>query len=102
MAKHLSIRNNAERWQYEAFVGQSATTVDYLLGTEGDIYLTRVEVSPDLVGQGIATAMVSQVMQDIAVNGYRLVPVCPFIVNFLRAYPEWKRLLKTCPHHYAC
>lgn len=57
------------------------------------ITLEHTEVEPALEGKGAATAIIEKTLDYIEQRGFRLVPLCPFVVAYLKRHPEWKRIL---------
>jgi predicted GNAT family acetyltransferase len=57
------------------------------------ITLEHTEVEPELEGKGAATAIIEKTLDYIEQHGFRLVPLCPFVVAYLKRHPEWKRIL---------
>ena len=77
----------------------------FLLATEaGDAELTISIASPTLViadhtevpqpleGQGIARRLLDALLEDARANGYRIVPLCPYVNAQRRKHPEWAEL----------
>lgn len=60
---------------------------------EDVITLEHTEVEPELEGKGAATAIIEKTLDYIEQHGFRLVPLCPFVVAYLKRHPEWKRIL---------
>ena len=46
-------------------------------------------VLESLRGQGIALALVERLVADARAEGFRIVPLCPYIRAQLRRHPEW-------------
>lgn len=60
---------------------------------EDVITLEHTEVEPELEGKGAATAIIEKTLDYIEQHRFRLVPLCPFVVAYLKRHPEWKRIL---------
>ncbi|MDZ7773389.1 MAG: GNAT family N-acetyltransferase [Balneolaceae bacterium] len=87
------VRDNSDRKRFELDLGQKTAYVDYIINAKGVIYLTHTEVPSAWEGQGVASDMVHQVLQEVDRRGLRLVPLCPYVASYLRRHAEWKRLL---------
>ena len=59
----------------------------------GKIILIHTEVPPELEGKGVATAIIEKTLNYIEKNQYKLIPLCPFVVAYLKRHPAWKRIL---------
>ncbi len=57
------------------------------------ITLTHTEVPPALEGKGVATAIIEKTLSYLEKNHYRLIPLCPFVVAYIKRHPEWKMIL---------
>jgi predicted GNAT family acetyltransferase len=57
------------------------------------LWLTHTEAPEELKGKGSATAIVEKTLDYIEENGYKLVPLCPFVAAYLNRHPEWNRVL---------
>lgn len=53
---------------------------------------TRVDES--LRGQGVGQALVERLVADTRDQGFRIVPLCPFVKAQFERHPEWSDLLK--------
>ena len=90
---NLILTNNTEQGQYETEVEGQTSRVEYSI-VEGKIYLTYAKVPTEMQGQGIGSALVDLVLQDIEKQNLTVIPTCSFIVSYLRAHPKWKKLTK--------
>jgi uncharacterized protein len=52
-------------------------------------------VPESLRGQGIALALVERLVADARAQGFRIVPLCPYIRAQLTRHPEWADVMKT-------
>ncbi len=46
-------------------------------------------VAPALEGRGLARRLVAALVTDARANGYRIVPLCPYVDGQCRRHPEW-------------
>lgn len=89
----MNLINNKTEKQYEFHIDGFTPKIEYIINHENNVYLTHTEVPKQLGGRGIATQLVEQVLADIEANHQRVVPLCPFVSNYIRKNPEWKRLV---------
>ena len=93
--------HNTEALRYEYRIGEHTAYIEYVASDEkGPLYLTHTNVPSALGGQGIGSALVTDVLQKIDQEGVRIVPVCPFIREYIHKHPEWEHLL-TSPDNSA-
>ncbi|MGX5819786.1 GNAT family N-acetyltransferase [Chitinophaga lutea] len=59
----------------------------------GKITLIHTDVPAELEGKGVGQAIVEKTLHYIEDNGLKLIPLCPFVVAYLKRHPEWKRIL---------
>lgn len=57
------------------------------------IWLIHTESPAELQGKGAATAIIEKTLAYIEENGYRLIPLCPFVVAYMKRHTEWNRIL---------
>ncbi|MEZ5106178.1 MAG: GNAT family N-acetyltransferase [Draconibacterium sp.] len=92
MEKHYKFTNNETARQYEFHIDGFIPRIAYVK-SGNKIYLTHTEVPPELGGKGIGKALVEMVLEDIRQKGMLLVPLCPFVVKYLKRHPEWEFLV---------
>ncbi len=91
--QNYKLINNTEAKQYEFEIGDRIAKIEYIKSNNGEIYLTHTEVPTELEGGGIGTQLVEKSLEDIDEKGLRLVPLCPFVVGYIRKNPEWRRIV---------
>ena len=91
MATHTLI-DNADEKRYEFHIGVNVPRIEYIR-TKDKIYLTHTEVPDELEGQGIGSSLVRAALVDIEEKDLTLVPLCPFVAGYIKANPEWKKLV---------
>jgi uncharacterized protein len=79
-------RNDAER-RYEIRVGDVlGGFTEFRTDAEGRLVLPHTLIIPSFRGRGLAGALVSQSLADIAARGETVVPECPVVVHYLREH----------------
>jgi uncharacterized protein len=72
--------------------GQVAGRLDYQV--RGDVFVAlHIEVDPAYAGRGLASTLVTQVLDQVRASGRRLRPLCPFVVEYVRRHPEYADLV---------
>lgn len=51
--------------------------------------LFHTEVSENYAGQGLASVLVRGAVEQAIADGYRIVPVCPYVARWLPKHPEY-------------
>jgi predicted GNAT family acetyltransferase len=96
---------SAVRISYEdqGHKGRFVARIDGVEG-EGELTISRVSdvlviadhtLVPDtLRGTGAASALVEVLITDARTNGYRIVPLCPFVRAEYRKHSEWSDVIQ--------
>lgn len=83
-----TLRKNEDESRYEVLIGNElAGLIDYRVRPRG-IVLPHTEVAPQFGGQGLATKLAHFALADIRAMGQQVIPLCPFVANYLKAHPE--------------
>lgn len=85
--------NNESKSQYELHVEAHVAKIGYLKSANDEIYLTQTEVPAALGGKGIGSQLVEKVLNDIEQLGLHLIPLCPFVSDYIQKHPEWERIV---------
>ncbi len=89
---NFALIDNEEAKQYEIQIGDSIARIEYIKAND-KIFLTHTEVPVALEGQGVASAIVKQVLEEVQKNDWTLVPMCPFVAGYIQRHPEWRSLV---------
>ncbi|SEP20626.1 GNAT family N-acetyltransferase [Mucilaginibacter sp. OK283] len=88
----IPLINNEAMHNFELIVDGNRAFIDYKL--KGDkIYLIHTEVPVEMEGNGVAAALVEKAFNYIEERHLKIVPLCAYIIAYLKRHPEWKRLL---------
>lgn len=90
--KDLPLVNNTTDQRFELKIGEHTAVIEYK-ETPSHITLIHTEVPVELEGKGAGNAIVEKTLAYIEDHGLKLVPLCPFVVAYLRRHQEWKRVL---------
>jgi len=60
---------------------------------EGEIIVDHTFVPPAWRGQGIAGKLMDHVVADARARGFKIRPVCSYVVVAFRRHPEWSDIL---------
>lgn len=92
--ENCELIDNSPENQYEFHVGDQIAKVEYIKNKIGEIFLTHTEVPVVLEGRGIGSQLIEKTLKDIELQELHLVPLCPFVVGYIKKHPDWKRIVK--------
>jgi predicted GNAT family acetyltransferase len=87
------IRNNTARHRFE-LDAEGHTAVSYYKLADGVITFTHTEVPQALAGRGIGSALARGALDWARVQGFKVVPQCPFVKAYIDKHPDYADLLK--------
>ena len=90
--KNLALVINEAGHRFEMKVGESIAFIEYKQ-RQNKITLIHTEAPPELEGKGAATALIEKTLDYIEKNNFKLIPICPLVVAYIKRHPEWKRIL---------
>lgn len=61
-------------------------------GENGTIIIDHTGVPREYEGRGIAARLVNQAIADAREQGFKITPVCSYVVAQFRRHPEWADL----------
>jgi predicted GNAT family acetyltransferase len=84
---------NAADERYEIWLGDIRVgLVDYY-ERGGVVVIPHTETLPDFGGRGLASRLVKFALDDIAEQGKKVNPACPFVAVFIKRNPEYAELV---------
>jgi predicted GNAT family acetyltransferase len=91
----VEVRDDPGKRRFEAYVdGRLAGFSAYDLIDDG-IVILHTEVDDAVEGQGVGSALVRQMLEQIRADGELTVTVrCPFVRQWLRRHPEYQELTR--------
>jgi predicted GNAT family acetyltransferase len=85
----IVVRDNPPELRYELLLDDRRVgEIRYRIEDDGAVALVHTEVDPDRQGQGLGTKLVEGALEDLRARRIRVVPVCPFIVAYLRRHRD--------------
>jgi predicted GNAT family acetyltransferase len=82
------IRNDA-RHRYDAVVDGRVVGFAAYRTTAGPTVFTHTEVDDAHRRQGVGSALAREALVDVRARGDRVVPQCPFIVEYIKRNPDF-------------
>ncbi|MGB3339010.1 MAG: GNAT family N-acetyltransferase [Devosia sp.] len=61
-------------------------------GANGTITIDHTGVPPEYEGRGIAARLVNKAISDAREQGFKITPICSYVVAQFRRHPEWADL----------
>ncbi|MGC4879314.1 GNAT family N-acetyltransferase [Micromonospora sp. DT43] len=81
-----------ERFEARDETGAVAGVVTYQL-TGAIIAYTHTEVDQAYEGRGVGSTLARAVMDDARARGRTVVPICPFLAEWLAKHPEYEDIV---------
>ncbi len=91
-----TVRDDAARRRYELSVGDELAFIDYLRDGR-NVVMTHAEVPLALRGGGVGSALVKGALAIVRAQGEKVVPLCPFVAQYMRRHPQTQDLLAVAP-----
>jgi uncharacterized protein len=88
-----AIVNNPEASRYELRLGDRLIGVAVYRRRNGRIVLTHTEVDESCSGRGFGSALVDAALEDARRQAATVVPLCPFVADYIRRHPEYEDLV---------
>lgn len=89
----LPIVHNVEKNRFEVAVEGGLAMLEYV-ERNGRIVFTHTEVPPVSRGRGIGEAVVRFGLEYAREKGMTVVPLCPFVADYIRAHPAYGELVE--------
>lgn len=90
---NLELIKNEAAHRFEMYVDRYAAIIEYRQ-VRDTIILVHTEVPPQLEGRGAATAIIEKTLHYIEQNHFKLRPLCPLVVAYIKRHPEWNRIIE--------
>ena len=89
---------NTDQQRFEMRVDEHVVLINYRLH-DNEMELVHTEVPPDLEGKGHGRKIVEKAFQYIKDQNYKVVPLCSFVVAYLKRHPEWNSIVAGSPNN---
>ena len=92
---NISVTDNPGELRYELHVdGELAGQIRYRREPEA-VVLIHTDVEPRFEGHGLGSRLVQGALDDLRARGLALVPLCPFVADYIGRHPEYADLVTT-------
>ncbi|SEO45647.1 GNAT family N-acetyltransferase [Actinacidiphila rubida] len=78
-----------QRHRYEVLVGGRLAGFTEYRDRDAQRVFFHTEIDEAFAGQGLASVLVQQALDDVRTSEMRIVPVCPYVAGFLRKHQEF-------------
>jgi uncharacterized protein len=93
--EELNLQINSANNRLELAVDGNIAFIEYKLSKQ-DLFLIHTEVPAALEGRGVGSAIVQKALQYAKDHSYKIVPLCPFVLTYLKRHKEWDDIV--APH----
>lgn len=94
MAEQVTqVIDNPERSRYEITIDGTAVGFCSYRDSGGVFLLPHAEVDPRVGGRGVGTQLARGTLDDLRRRDVKVVPLCPFIADFIVKNPEYADLV---------
>lgn len=97
MSQELVVRDNPSELRYEALLDDRVVGIIRYRKEPGLVVLVHSEVDLNLEGAGVGSELVRGALADIRARDLRVVPHCPFVIDYLRRHPDEADLVGVDP-----
>jgi predicted GNAT family acetyltransferase len=91
----IEVRDNPDESRFEAYVDGHLAGISAYIVAHGTLNFVHTEVDDAFEGQGIASALVRQALDQLREReGLRVTASCPFVRGWMRKHPEYLDLTR--------
>jgi len=84
---------NHSHGRYVIYLGGGAEAeMTYRTASDGTITIDHTGVPREFEGRGIAAKLVNAAIADARAEGFKITPLCSYVVAQFRRHPEWADL----------
>jgi predicted GNAT family acetyltransferase len=88
----MNVRDNRSASRFELDTDAGMAFINYRRD-HGTLVMTHAEVPSVLNGRGIGSQLVKGALEQVRINGEKVVPQCPFVAVYIKRHPEFQSLL---------
>jgi predicted GNAT family acetyltransferase len=91
----ITVVDNSEEHRYEARDGQGSVVgfAAYQRGHDTVVF-THTEVDDAQEGKGVGSMLVRGALDDVRGHGLKVLPVCPFVKEYIERHDEYADLVE--------
>jgi hypothetical protein len=88
-ADDVVVSDNQQAHRYEIRVGGELAGFAAYLDRDGRRVFTHTEIDDSASGHGLGGRLIAAALDDVRSHGGTVVPICPFVVDYVRGHPEY-------------
>lgn len=88
-----TVVHNADEQRYEISVDNLLAGFTQAVEDSDVVTFPHTVVFDQFEGQGLASELVAEALDDIRVRGKKVVPTCPYVARFIDKHPDYADLL---------
>jgi len=89
--EQANVRDNRHLQRFELPVEDQVVFADYRR-QPGRLVITYVEAPPELRGTGAAGRLMQGMLEEVRLEGIKVLPLCPYAKAWMQRHPEFKDL----------
>ncbi len=89
----ISIANDREHHRYMIAADGTQVGLAQYREQPGELVITHVEIDDAVGGQGLGSRLVAFLLQDARDRDLDVVPLCPFVRDYIARHPEDRDLV---------
>jgi uncharacterized protein len=90
----LRVVDNPDAHRYVGYEGtEIAGFLDYH-SQPGLLTILHTEVGRSYEGHGVGSGLIAHALDDARQRGMQVLPICPFVISYIKKHPEYKDLLR--------
>jgi len=90
---NVDVVNNVAERRYEVALDGEVVGYAFYRLAPGRVVFTHTEISPDVGGRGVGSALAQWALDDVRRQGNQAVPLCPFIASYITRHPDYTDLV---------
>lgn len=90
----FEVYHNLPAKRFEIPLGEELAELTYTIQGEKTLVILHTGVPPAWEGQGLASRLARTALEYARQNGYRVRPLCSFVVAYLKRHPEYQELVE--------
>lgn len=89
--------SGGERGRYVVTLDGAEAELTFVRRGEGVVSADHTRVPDAIAGRGVAGQLLRAMLDDARGSGFRIVPVCDYVLAQYAKHPEWQPLFTTKP-----
>ena len=92
--EELKIRHEPKAKRFAARLGNKIAYLSYEVAGDTVLDYAHTWTPPEERGKGIAGRITRQALEYAKSEGYKVVPSCPYVRDYIKAHPEYEELVR--------